>query len=201
MIAYRAFRLFLIVVVRSIWPVTVVGLERLPKGGCVVSSNHDSFFDPFFLGVAITRPLRFLGKSGLFRFPIRRFLLSLGAIPVIRGGNDTGAIVSAVDAVRDGHAVAILPQGTILGSHDRPWKRGAARVAIETGTSIVPVALIGVERVIRPGGARVHRAAVRVVVGEPIPAGPARPSTEDDATALIERVRLAVAALGAPPSG
>lgn len=198
MIAYRVFRAVLVVVVRPIWPITVEGLERLPRTGCVISPNHNSFADPVFVGVALPRPLRFLGRSELFRFPFRGFLNSLGAIPVVQGANDTGAIVTAVQAVRDGHAVVIHPQGTILGAPNRPWKRGASRVAIETGAPLVPVALIGIERVLKPGTPWVHRVAVRVVVGEPLDPGPARPPIEDEASALTERLRQAVQALGAP---
>lgn len=198
MIAYRIVRALIRPVLRLVWRLRVDGLERLPAGPCVVAPNHDSLSDPFFVGAAIPRPLRMLGKAELFRFPIRALLGSLGAIPVARGEGDQRAIASVVAAVRAGDTVVIHPQGTVLGTSDRPWKRGAARVAIETGVPLVPVALVHTERVLAPRSIRPGFPAVRVVVGDPIEVGPAETPTEERAAELTERVRLAVDALRAP---
>jgi 1-acyl-sn-glycerol-3-phosphate acyltransferase len=201
LILYRVIRATLAPVLRRIVELRVEGLERLPPGPCVLAPNHDSLSDPFFVGAAIPRPLRMLGKAELFRFPLRPVLLSLGAIPVVRGEGDVAAIAAVVEAVRGGATVVIHPQGTVLGAPDRRWRRGAARVALETGVPLVPVALVGTERVLRPGTTLPRRAAVRVVVCEPIAPGAARAPTEDEASALTERVRLAVEAVRRPASG
>lgn len=179
-------------VVRAVWRVRVVGLERLPEGPCVLAPNHDSLSDPFFVGAAVPRPLRFLAKAELFRFPLGPVVRSLGAIPVRRGEGDRAAIESAVAAVRAGGTVVIHPQGTVLGPADRPWKRGAARVAIEAGVPLVPVALVHTERVLRPGGRRIGFPAVVVVVGEPIVVGLPTEPDEQRAAELTEQVRIAV---------
>ena len=201
MIAYRVLRASLGPVLMRVWRVQVEGLERLPAGPCVLAPNHDSLTDPFFVGAAIPRPLRMLGKAELFRFPLRGALRSLGAIPVARGEGDVGAIAAVVEAVRQGATVVIHPQGTVLGPSARRWRRGAARVALEAGVPLVPVALVGTEDVLRPGTRRLRRAAVRVVVAEPIVVGEARTPTEDEAAALTERVRLAVEAIRGPSAG
>ena len=186
--------------IRRLWRVEVEGLELLPAGACVLAPNHDSLSDPFFLGAAIPRPLRFLAKSELDRFPLRRVLRGVGAIPVQRGRGDTGAIVRAVAAVREGATVVIHPQGTVLGAADRPWKRGAARVAIATGVPLVPVALVNTDRALRRGTIRLRRVPVRVVVCEPLDPGPAREPQEDDASALTAEVQAAVEAIRPPTS-
>jgi 1-acyl-sn-glycerol-3-phosphate acyltransferase len=198
LIAARIVRAALGPVLRIVWRLEVVGLERLPAGPCVLAPNHDSLSDPFFVAVAIPRPLRMLGKAELFRFPLRSLLRSLGGIPVARGEGDRGAIASVVEAVRRGESVVIHPQGTVLGRPDRPWKRGAARVALETGVPLVPVALVHTERVLRPVRVRVGFPPVKVIVGEPIPVGLATTPTEEEATDLTERVRVAVETLRAP---
>jgi 1-acyl-sn-glycerol-3-phosphate acyltransferase len=198
LIAYRIVRTVLGPVLRTVWRVQVVGVERVPPGPCVLAPNHDSLSDPFFVGAAVPRPLRFLAKAELFRFPLGPICRSLGAIPVRRGEGDRAAIASAVAAARAGDTVVIHPQGTVLGEVDRPWRRGAARVAMEAGVPLVPVALVHTERVLRPVRVRVGFPSVVVLVGEPIAVGPAGEPDEERAATLTERVRLAVEELRAP---
>jgi 1-acyl-sn-glycerol-3-phosphate acyltransferase len=198
LILYRILRATLGAPIRLLWRVQVTGLERLPPGGCVLAPNHDSLSDPFFLGAALPRPLCFLAKSELDRFPLRSVLRGVGAIPVRRGGGDLGAIERAVEAVSVGATVVIYPQGTVLGAPDRPWKRGAARVAIATGTPLVPIALLATDRALRRGGVRIRFPRVGVVVLAALDPGPARVPTEDEASELTERVRRAVEAATAP---
>jgi 1-acyl-sn-glycerol-3-phosphate acyltransferase len=195
LIAYRVARAVLGPVIRRVWRVEAVGVELLPPGACVLAPNHDSLSDPFFVGAVVPRPLRFLAKAELFRFPLATVICSLGAIPVRRGESDRGAIASAVGAVRAGDIVVIHPQGTVLGPAERPWRRGAARVAIEAGVPLVPVCLVDTDRVLRPRSKRIRRARVAVLIGEPIPVEPGAPDA-DAAAALTEQVRAAVEELG-----
>lgn len=181
--------------IRRLGRLEVVGAENLPAGPAVVVANHDSLSDPFFLGAAFERPLRFLAKRELWRNRVvGRLLDALGGIPVERSRGDLRAVASAAQALESGAVVAIFPQGTVLGASDRPWQRGAARLALTTGAPIVPVAIVGASDVLRPG-TRVPRVArVRVVVGRPIvvdPGTPTIPASRD----LTGRIREAVEAL------
>ena len=63
---YGIVRLVVGPVVRILWRLRVEGMERIPAGPVIVVANHDSLADPFFLGAAIDRPLRFLTKSELW---------------------------------------------------------------------------------------------------------------------------------------
>jgi 1-acyl-sn-glycerol-3-phosphate acyltransferase len=191
---YRAVRVVLGPLIRAIWGTTREGAP-LPPGPLVVVANHDSLLDPFFLGTGLERPLRFVAKEELWTNRlVGRILEGLGAIPVRRGRGDLEAMAEASAALGAGHVVAMFPQGTVLGSGDRPWLRGAARLAIGTGTPIVPVRIVGADRALRPGTRRLRRARVHIVVGTPMPIERGRP-TIAAARDLTASVRATIASL------
>lgn len=195
MTLYRVVRRILGPAIRGIWRLEVVGAENVPAGPAVVVANHDSLSDPFFLGAALERPLRFLAKRELWRYRlVARVLDGFGGIPVERSRGDLGAVAAAARALDEGSAVAVFPQGTVLGPADRPWQRGAARLALITGAPIVPVAIVGAADVLRPG-TRVPRVArVRIVIGQPIVVERTAP-TIPAGRELTGRIREAVEAL------
>ena len=192
---YRVVRVLLGPVIRAVWPLRVDGAANVPRGAAIVVANHDSLSDPFFLGTAIDRPLRFLAKRELWRNPlVGRMMDGLGGIAVERSRGDVGAVAAVARALEQGAAVAIFPQGTVLGPAERPWQRGAARLALATGAPLVPVAIVGAADVLRPGTWRPRRARVRVTIGRPIVverADPTIPATRE----LTARLRDAVRAL------
>ena len=91
----------------------------------------------------------------------------------------------------------LFPQGTTIPHGERPWLRGAARLARATGAPILPVAIVDSEKALRPVRLKVGFASVKVLVGEPI-AVERGPSTIAEAKALTARARDAVDALRAP---
>ncbi len=143
----------------------------------IVAPNHKSFWDAFFVAAATKRPIRFMGKNELFEGRGGRMLIRLGAFPVRRGSSDAEAIETARQILLDGGLLALFPEGTrvrdptILGT---PHK-GAARLAIETGATIVPCAITGTEKLFagplpRPGRVRVSFSEpIHIEAGEPTP--------------------------------
>ena len=189
---YRILRATVPPVLRVAWRLRVEGIERLPPGAAIVVANHDSLADPFVVGSAIDRPLRYLAKAELWENrAVRRLMDTLGAIKVERGRGDVAAVAAAAQAIAAGDSVVFFPQGTVLGSPDRPWQRGAARIALTTGAPLVPVAIVGAADGLRPGTWLPRRAHVRVVIGEPIRVPPS-PVTIPAARELTEQVRAAV---------
>jgi 1-acyl-sn-glycerol-3-phosphate acyltransferase len=192
---YRIVRAVTAPVIRALWRLEVVGAANVPDGPVIVVANHDSLSDPFFLGAALDRPLRFLAKRELWRHRLAGMVLdALGGIPVERSRGDVGAVAAAAQALGRGHAVAIFPQGTVLGPPDRPWQRGAARLALTTGAPLVPVAILGSAAVLRPGTWRPRLARVRVVIGPPIVVE-RTPPTIPAGRELTARLRRAVESL------
>ncbi|HZJ09641.1 MAG TPA: lysophospholipid acyltransferase family protein [Trueperaceae bacterium] len=120
----------------------VTGLDNVPdEGPAVVASNHVSFWDPPVVGVAIHRPLEFMGKAELFE---KRFsaavLRGLRVFPVDRERNDIGAVKEAMRRLREGRVVGIFIQGT-RNAGDAAALDGAAYLSQATGAPIVPTAI------------------------------------------------------------
>jgi 1-acyl-sn-glycerol-3-phosphate acyltransferase len=160
-------------------------------GPAVIAPNHDSVLDGIVLGAAISRELRFLAKAELWRSRFLAWALDgLGAIGIKRGHGDQSALVRVRQALEAGQAVAIFPQGAVRGN--RPWHRGAARMALVTGAPLVPVRLVGTARALSLGRSGFPR--LRVIFGEPIKVARAQ---EDPvaATKLTERLRASVESL------
>jgi glycerol-3-phosphate dehydrogenase (NAD(P)+) len=141
-----------------------IGLEHVPKEGPVLlAANHRSFSDPFMMGFCVRRPLRFVAKIELFDKRWKAWmLLALGAFPIRRGESDEQAMETARLILEQGGAVGIFPEGTRVrpGPLGEP-KRGVGRLALETGTPIVPVAILGTENIRRGWRIRPRRVTVR----------------------------------------
>ncbi len=194
---YRLARATVGALARLIWRLRVTGAERMPAGPVIVVANHESLLDPIFLGAAFRRPLRFVTKEELYVRPVGWLLESLGGIRIERGRGDLAALARAEQALRAGQVVMLFPQGTTVARGERPWLRGAARLALATGAPILPVAIVDSEKALRPVRIRVGLPSVKVLVGEPIAVEPG-PSTIAEAKALTSQVRDAVEALRAP---
>jgi 1-acyl-sn-glycerol-3-phosphate acyltransferase len=155
------------------------GAEHLPAGGFVLAVNHVSHTDPLLLGhflVDHAIPPRFLAKASLFRVPVLgRLVRAAGQIPVERG-SDTAvtALESAVQAVQQGDAVVIYPEGTITRDPEL-WpmtgRSGAARVSLMTGCPVIPMAQWGPQDILAPYAKRLHlfpRRTIFMRVGPPV---------------------------------
>jgi 1-acyl-sn-glycerol-3-phosphate acyltransferase len=178
--------------VRAIYRIEVVGADRVPASGpAVIASNHESFLDAFILGAALSRNLRFVAKAELWRFRLLAWMLDgLGAIPVERSHFDFSALAKVLQALNEGAAVVIFPQGAVRSA--RPWGRGAAHLSLVTGAPLIPVHLIGTARALSPG--RIGFPKLHVIVGKPIQVA----WDQEDRTAatkLTERLRMAVESL------
>ena len=102
-------------VLHGLYRLRARGVENVPTtGGFVLASNHVSSFDPWPLGLPLwpERQLRFMAKSELYWWPLTLILNAVGAFPVRRGQRDIAAIETAVRLAREGHPVAMFPEGT-----------------------------------------------------------------------------------------
>ena len=162
------------------WRPIVSGLENLPPtGGAVLAGNHLSVADEMFLGAVVPRHIAFWAKaeywtgSGVRGWLTRTVVSGMGAIRVERAGGRAAltAFDGAIPVLKEGDIVAIYPEGTR--SPDGRLYRGrtgAVRLAIAAGVPIVPVGILGTDKV-QPIGARVPKlfaGKVEIRFGKPI---------------------------------
>jgi 1-acyl-sn-glycerol-3-phosphate acyltransferase len=139
------------------------------SGGYVLAAGHVSNLDPWALGLALwpRRFLRFMAKSELFWWPLGPLIAAGGGFKVRRGSADVEAIDTAVSLAREGHVIAMFPEGTRRKKGLRKTRRatahsGAARIALAAGVPLVPAGISGTDGLRR-------LAAWRVRYGAPVP--------------------------------
>ncbi|MGH2767270.1 MAG: lysophospholipid acyltransferase family protein [Actinomycetota bacterium] len=150
------------------------GLRNIPRtGGFILAANHLSFVDSLFMPLVCPRPVVFLGKADYFEsWRTRWFFRATGVIPVRRQGGSAGeaAIQAGIEALREGRAVGIYPEGT-RSPNGRLYrgKTGVARMALEARVPVIPVAIRGSEDIM-PLEAKVPRLSgkVKVEFGKPL---------------------------------
>jgi 1-acyl-sn-glycerol-3-phosphate acyltransferase len=134
------------------WRLDVEGLEHFPaSGGAVMMLNHSSFVDFFTAArmpfLELGRPVRMLAKASLFRSRVMGpAMRAAGHIPVERGSG-RGALTAAIEALRRGELIGILPEQTISPSFELlPFKSGAVRMAQEAEVPVIPAVSWGSHR-------------------------------------------------------
>ncbi|MGQ9631777.1 MAG: lysophospholipid acyltransferase family protein [bacterium] len=142
--------------------VRIEGSGNVPdRGPVILAANHASFLDPLVLGAFLRRRIRFMSRKENFDIPVLRKLIELGgAVPVDRKGGGEG-LEPFFDLLRGGEAVAIFPEGAIPG-FDAPYEdilqetgllkghTGMIRLALGTGSPIVPVGIRGTREALPP---------------------------------------------------
>ena len=199
---YRIVKTLLSLPFRLAFRPLVEGEEHIPsEGGVLLVANHRSFFDSFFQALALRRPLHWMAKSELFKYPgLAWLLVRLGAFPVRRGASDAQAIKTALTLLNAGEAVAVFPEGTRVKSGLGKPHSGAERLAGEAQVPIVAMAIVGTERGVLRRSLWHQGERVRISIGPPIdagqPAGQAWPEVEAR-VGLLEGRRKEALALGA----
>jgi len=143
--------------------------EKVPKTGPVIlAPNHNSFMDHFFLGTSIRRKVRFMAKSQLFKPPMEWIYSPGGVFPVRRGFADEEAFITARSILDRGGVIAMYSEGgrSRTGKLSDNVRPGIGRLALQSGATIVPIAIHGSSRV--RNWKRLQFPKVTVLYGDPI---------------------------------
>ena len=176
--AYTFLKSFLTPILMLLFRPKVTGLRHVPNlGPVIIASNHLSFSDSIFMPLVVPRKVTFMAKSEYFTSPgvkgvIKRiFFQALGQVPVDRTGGrrSEAAIRTGLKLLEEGQCIGIYPEGT-RSPDGRLYKgrTGIARMAIDSGAPIVPVAMFNTAE-IQPTGQVVPKVRrVEMVFGEPM---------------------------------
>jgi 1-acyl-sn-glycerol-3-phosphate acyltransferase len=184
----RALVVFLRAVFYPIMKMTVHGDGNLPRdGAAIVTANHVTNFDVFPMQFSLPRPIFFMGKAELFKNPVMDLLLrNLSAFPVHRGDKDMWAMRHASKLLKSGQWLGMFPEGTrSKGKGLSVAKTGTARMAIEAGCPIIPLAITGSDKFFK---AFPHRARVEVKILPPV-----TPRENETPLALTDRLMFTLA--------
>jgi 1-acyl-sn-glycerol-3-phosphate acyltransferase len=150
-----------------------------PDGAMLLAANHLSYMDIFAVSLFADSARRypvFLAKSSLFDIPVLGSVITkLGQLPVFRGQADAALVLREAEMVaRSGACVIFYPEATVTRDPDQ-WpmvsKTGVARLALETGAPVVPVAHWGAQKILPYGSylpKLLPRKTVRIIAGPPV---------------------------------
>jgi 1-acyl-sn-glycerol-3-phosphate acyltransferase len=148
-------------VLRMVFRPRTEGADSVPaEGPAILASNHLSYADWLFMPLTLPRRVTFVAKAEYFNTPglkgwfQKKFFAGSGQVPIDRSGNGAaeGALLAAKRVLDQGELFGIYPEGTR--SHDGRLYRGkvgVARLALETGVPVIPVAVVGTDVVAPPG--------------------------------------------------
>lgn len=157
---------------------TVEGAENIPaRGPVILASNHQAVLDSFYLPLKSQRRITFLAKSeyftgsGLKGAFQKWFFTAVGQVPIDRTGADAAqdALNAGARVIAKGKLLGIYPEGT-RSPDGRLYKgkTGMARLALQTGVQVVPVAMIGTDKM-NPIGSKIWKPSkVTIKIGKPI---------------------------------
>ena len=123
-----------------------IAAEKVPsRGAVIIAPNHFSFMDHFFVGAGVRRRVSFMAKSQLFKPPLDWIYTHGGVFPVRRGRQDREAFVTAHRILDRGGAIVMYCEGgrSRTGEMSARPRRGIGRLALESGVTVVPVAIHG----------------------------------------------------------
>jgi 1-acyl-sn-glycerol-3-phosphate acyltransferase len=166
-----------------------ISSDNVPRSGPVIlAPNHFSFMDHFLMGMFMYRQVRFMAKSQLFKPPMQWVYRHGGVFPVRRGHHDEEAFITADTILANGGCVAMYPEAgrSRTGRLAEKAKPGVGRLALESGASVVPIAIFGSQRA--RNWKRLQFPKVTVQYGEPLRWEPVEAPTREQQQAVADEI-------------
>ncbi len=155
----------------------VAGVEKLVRTrSYVFISNHLSHLDGLAMVLALPHTLRFVAKKSLARVPVFGWAFRLARMIFIDRGDGAGAIETinrSAQDLKNGISAYFFAEGSRSESGEmRPFKKGGVLFALKAGLHIVPVTVIGSNRLLPKGALGIKSGIIRIIVGDPIDTSP-----------------------------
>ncbi len=144
---YDGVRLVLTPLLVLLWRTRCIDSDKVPvEGPVIVAPNHFSFVDHFFVAVYLRRKVNFLAKSQLFKRPFQFIYTHGGVFPILRGRRDEEAFKTAHVVLGRGDLIVMYAEGGRSRTGELgEAKPGLGRLALESGATVVPTAIVGSE--------------------------------------------------------
>lgn len=186
------------------WGLRAIDIGKVPASGAMVlAANHQSYFDPPFIGGQImTRNLDYIARAGLFKVPlIGPLIRALSSIPVSgAGGKDAASIREVIGRLNQGRATLIFPEGSRTENGKlQPFAAGVLLLVRKTKCPVVPVAITGAYKAWPRRNALPipWKSRVTVQYGDPISAEVLLSMSSDEAMQMIrEKIESMLKCLG-----
>lgn len=148
----------------------VVGRENLSSDhGGILLINHQSYLDPLFVAVRLTRAVSYLARDSLFKIPFIGWVCrNTYVIPISRTAFRGGSIRAALDRLQQGFLVSIYPEGTRSLGAPKTFRPGFLSLVRRADVPVYPVAIVGADKVMPKGAWFIRPAKVTVVYGKPL---------------------------------
>ncbi|PRY87482.1 lysophospholipid acyltransferase family protein [Mongoliibacter ruber] len=151
--------------------------------------NHRSFIDAPVIPMAIRQEVRAIGKKELSKVPVFGLIVSRVAVWVDRkdASSRKASVAVLLGILKKGISIVVAPEGTRNNTSQAllPFQRGAFRIAIETGTPIMPMAVIGADKIMPRGSLLMRPGKVKVYFSTPIE--PKKYQNEEGYIALADK--------------
>jgi len=175
----------------------VYGLDHIDKSSpYIYIFNHRSFLDAPIIPLSIPQELRALGKKELSKIPVFGYVVGNFAIWVDRTSTDSRrtSVEKLVKLLEKGKSVVVAPEGTRNNTNETllPFQKGAFRLSIETGISILPMAVIGADKIMKRGSLLISPGKVKIYFSPAM--SPPKPS-ETAVAEFTEKVKSRLEAM------
>jgi len=180
----------------------VIGREKLvEKGGVLIASNHESYFDPPLVSFAYREAIFFLARKTLFRGPAAWLYPRLNAVPVNQEEPDMSSLKRIIKTIRSGERVLVFPEGARTEDGNlQPAAAGVGLIAAKSRCLIQPVRIFGARECLPRGSSKITRHPITIVVGDPIELTPVelKARGRDEYQQISDRIMAAIAAIELP---
>ncbi len=195
LLLWSSFRILLQFFAIIFFGVRIYGREHIPrKGAALLLTNHQSFLDPWLIGIALYRQIHFVARESLFRGGFVQYVLErTNAFPIKRGRADASAMRESLNRLAQGHLLNLFPEATRSKDGSIGSVGSAVSVIIRrANVPVVPIVIDGAFEAWSRNRILPKCSPIRVIYGKPIRAEQLSGLSPDEMAVLIRQELIAL---------